>query len=81
MYDGCGTTVGCFADSDGCVASRSCETLVTYALRADGRYQLQLYGGHQAPGYLAVGLSTDSVMVSGPTSTGREGSLVSVCSR
>ncbi|KAF0295178.1 putative ferric-chelate reductase 1 [Amphibalanus amphitrite] len=62
VYDGCGRSVGCFADADGCVESRSCEVLVTYALRPDGRYQLQLYGGHQAPGYLAVGFSTDQFM-------------------
>ena len=75
MYAGCGSSVGCFGDSDGCVESRGCDLLVTYALRQDGRYRLQLYGRHQAPGYLAMGLSTDTLMVSGLTSDGRRGNL------
>ena len=72
VYDNCDISAGCFGDSDGCVQSRSCELLVTYELRGDGRYRLQLYGRQESPGYLALGLSTDTVMVSTTlTSAGR----------
>lgn len=40
--------------------------MVTYQLTDDGRYRLQLYGKHETPGYLALGLSHDKSMVRRP---------------
>lgn len=65
LYDGCGTTKGCFGTPELCVESMSCDIVTTYLYITDlDAYQFELYGNVSDPtiNYLAVGLSENGKM-------------------
>ena len=72
-YENCFDTVGCFGIPFNCIETRSCDVLLTYAQTewSEGITDFTLSGVIGDGGYMAVGLSSDTIMGS---------DLVFVCS-
>lgn len=63
FYTSCGETRRCFGYPNGCTATRSCDVAVSIASDNVGnRYSFHMFA-LRAPGYVAVGLSEDGIMV------------------
>lgn len=66
VYDGCGTTKGCYGTETNCTQSRSCKMLTTYRPMEGNSsfYEIEILGILRNPdSYLAVGFSKDMKMV------------------
>lgn len=61
IYEGCGSTKGCFGFPEGCVSSRNCQAVVATIVQGE-RYIFEMKSGHNRPAYIAVGLSNDAKM-------------------
>lgn len=61
IYDGCGSTKGCFGFPDGCVSSQSCRAVAAATVEGE-KYFFEMKSSFQNPAYIAVGLSTDDKM-------------------
>lgn len=61
IYRDCGRTKSCFGFPDGCVSSRTCQTIGTVIVRGDN-YQFEIQSDHNSPAYVAIGLSEDDKM-------------------
>ncbi|XP_055318321.1 putative ferric-chelate reductase 1 homolog isoform X3 [Sitodiplosis mosellana] len=62
IYEGCGETKSCFGFPDGCVDSKSCQTVATSIVRGE-RYEFEIKSSpRDNPAYVAVALSNDDKM-------------------
>ena len=64
VYEGCGTTKGCYGVPANCVATKDCSLLGTWAQASDDLWDFELFGSFAGAGgsYLALGLSDDGKM-------------------
>ncbi|XP_015930651.1 putative ferric-chelate reductase 1 homolog isoform X1 [Parasteatoda tepidariorum] len=76
MYSSCFATKGCFGYPSGCIPRTDCEILLSYVNRDDGIY-FQMHGYLEPNTYMAMGISTDSLMGDDTvTECFRQGSMV-----
>lgn len=62
IYEGCGETKSCFGFPDGCVNTKSCQTIATSIVSGE-RYEFEIKSRPgDNPAYVAVALSTDNKM-------------------
>ncbi|XP_055626075.1 putative ferric-chelate reductase 1 homolog isoform X2 [Toxorhynchites rutilus septentrionalis] len=61
IYEGCGSTKGCFGFPEGCVETRNCRAVAAVIVQGE-RYIFEMKSGYKNPAYIAVGLSNDAKM-------------------
>lgn len=62
FYNGCERTKACFGNTPDCVKTESCTFAVAVSSDFNNKFTFHLMGD-RSPAFVAVGLSTDAVMV------------------